>query len=135
VNGRDENIRMLTLSEGRHPFRMHAFVCGAGNDIQIFVVGGTSPHIGSVAISQSRRSLNKPGQLSCTTSVHNILGHKDDRISVMFSEAFCREFSCLVAVSAGVHLDDATPEDTEKLMRVAERLLKKSVSAWRQQTV
>ena len=123
-------MKTLVLSIGKTPFRLTAMIIQAGKDIQICLGGGVSPHIGSVAISQPRPSLKNPDQISCTTSVINFPGHKDDRPAVLFSEGFCKRYNCLTVVSAGIHIDDADPQQIERIMNLAEKLLEGSLEKW-----
>ncbi|MDR3294537.1 MAG: hypothetical protein LBT26_01730 [Clostridiales Family XIII bacterium] len=122
--------RTLALQKGEAPFRVHAQISRAGNDIQIYIGGGSAPHIGSVAVSQPRASLDGSGAISCTTSVHNLLGHKDDRLAVLFAEAFCREYACVAVAAAGFHMDRAHPSDVERVLTYAEELLEKALRQW-----
>ncbi|MDR1571002.1 MAG: hypothetical protein LBS32_00590 [Clostridiales Family XIII bacterium] len=119
------------LTEGDAPFRIGARVSGAGDGVQLYIGGGDAPHIGSVAVSLPRPSLDGSEDMSCTTSVYNILGHKDDRIAVMFAEAFCREFGCVAVAAAGVHVDGAGPGDIDRFLALSERLLERALAEWR----
>ncbi|MDR2771645.1 MAG: hypothetical protein LBB57_06375 [Clostridiales Family XIII bacterium] len=125
-------LRTVSLSEGENHFRIETLILGAGNDIQIYIGGGGTPHIGSVAICLPRESRDGSGRPSCTTSVYNVLGHKDDALSVLFAEAFCRKFACAVVASAGVHMDNARPEDLKEILAISGRLLKKAIEKWRE---
>ena len=130
MSRRREGLRPIVLSEGEAPFRVEVLISGAGNEVQLHIGGGEAPHIGGVAVSLPRESLDGSGKASCTTSVYNILGHKDDKLAVMFSEAFCRKFACVAVASAGVHIDGAKPEDLERFLNLSERLLKRALDAW-----
>ena len=123
-------MKTIALSLGKAPLRLTVLIIQAGKDIQIYLGGGALPHIGSVAISQPRPSLKDPDQNSCTTSVINLPGHKDDRPAVLFAEGFCKKYSCLTVVSAGIHINDATQEQLEKIMSLAGKLLEKSLTKW-----
>jgi hypothetical protein len=124
-------VKTLSLQEGAGPLSLSVFIISAGKDIQIYLGGGTAPHIGSVAISQPRPRLNDPEHISCTTSIHNILGHKDDVIAVLFAEGFCKEFNCLTVASAGVHIDGAGTKEIKQIMNLAKILLEKSLAGWK----
>jgi hypothetical protein len=58
------------------------------------------------------------------------LGHKDETVSVLFAEAFCKKFKRLTAVSAGVHIEKARPGDIEMIVSTARALLEKSLARW-----
>ncbi|KPU43147.1 hypothetical protein OXPF_33970 [Oxobacter pfennigii] len=97
--------------------------------IIIYIGGGEKAHIGSTVISQPRLSLTGNGNVSCTTSVINILGHKDDAIAVPVSEAICRHFNETTVVTAGVHIDNAGPSDIEKFIRMRDEIILKIIKA------
>ncbi|MDR2295636.1 MAG: hypothetical protein LBD95_02465 [Clostridiales Family XIII bacterium] len=130
MSGRGESPRALRLSEGEAPLRVELLICAAGDDVQLYIGGGERSHIGGVAVSLPRESLDGSGRASCTTSVYNLLGHKDDGPAVMFAEAFCEKFACVAVASAGIHLDGARPEDVETFLRLSERLLKRALAEW-----
>jgi hypothetical protein len=120
----------MAVTAGELPLRLDVLISRAGRDITMYIGGGTAPHIGSVVISQPRESLSGSGHRSCTTSVYNLLGHKDDQIAVLFAEAFCKKYGIVVVVSAGMHIDKASPSELKKILSLARRLLKKSLTLW-----
>ncbi|MBB6216094.1 hypothetical protein HNQ80_002193 [Anaerosolibacter carboniphilus] len=83
--------------------------------IHIYVGGGEKAHIGTTVISQPRPSLKGDGRTSCTTSVFNILGHKDDEIAIPIAEEICKYFNETTVVTAGIHIGQATAQDIEQL--------------------
>ncbi|KUO53543.1 MAG: hypothetical protein APF76_12095 [Desulfitibacter sp. BRH_c19] len=82
--------------------------------INIYIGGGKKTHIGTTVISQPRSSLTGDGSTSCTTSVLNILGHKDDEIALPIAEEICKHFKETTVVTAGIHIDKATTQVIEK---------------------
>ena len=66
----------LTSKRGRIKVDLKAFIIG--HDLCVIVSGGDAPHIGSVTVSIPRSSLADSNDNSATTSVLNMLGHKDD---------------------------------------------------------
>jgi hypothetical protein len=115
------------ISDGRYSLKCLTLVTLEG--VQVYVGGGTRVHIGSVAVSQPRESLKGDGTLSCTTSVLNLLGHKDDSLAVPLAEQLCRHINQAVVVTAGVHIDDANPDEIERLLAncrgLGERILRR----------
>lgn len=103
-----------TVGEGRH--LLEAMVTVTEEGINIYFGGGEKAHIGAIVISQPRLSLTGDGSISCTTSVINLLDHKDDKIAKPLSEELCKEFNQVVVVSAGVHVDNAAVEDLKILL-------------------
>ena len=123
-------MKTLCQSIGTPPLQLDVFIVEAGTGIQVYLGGGESPHIGSVAISQPRPSLENPNINSCTTSIINLLGHKDDKPAVLFAEGFCKKFNCVTVVSAGIHIVSATSEELQTIMRLSGDLLEKSLIEW-----
>ncbi len=93
-----------------------------GEGLQVYVGGGERPHVGAVAVSEPRPSLKGDGSRGCTTSVLNRLAHKDGDLAVPLAEALCLALGQPVVVTAGVHVDDAGPEEIERLRANAARL-------------
>lgn len=81
-----------------------------GSDISLIVKGGTHHHIGSTAMAIPRQSLTGTGT-SATVSVLNALGHKDDIIAVEAAKILASKTESIVVCTAGVHIDDASPEE------------------------
>ena len=125
-----EGIRNISLRVGEAPFLLEAVLCGGGSGIQVYVGGGTLPHIGSVVLAEPRPGLSNPEENSCTVSVLNLAGHKDEAVARAFAEAFCRQYGCPVSVSAGVHIDNASPEDIQKFLELSRELLEKALNIW-----
>lgn len=107
---------------GQGRLRLEATAVQTGRGISVTLVGGETPHIGAVAVSQPRPSLRGDGVPSCTTSVFNLLGHKDDALAVPLAERLCRRFGCIAVVSAGVHVEGATPEEIERFRALLDEL-------------
>lgn len=100
-------------TDGRHS--LEAVITRTGDGLNVYLGGGEEPHIGTVVISQPRPSLTGNGEISCTTSVFNFMGHKDDGLGVPLAEALCRNLNRNVVVTAGVHIEKATSEDLQRL--------------------
>lgn len=114
------NIFQENIGEG--PLNLKAVVIKTHEGINIYLGGGAIYHIGSVVISQPRPSLTGDDTVSCTTSVFNLLGHKDDHLAVSLAEYLCRNLSQVVVVTAGVHIDNATIEDIETFKRLLQEI-------------
>ena len=89
-----------------------ALVCAVrfqGADCTIVLSGGDAPHVGSVAMAVPRPSLTGVGR-SATVSTLNRTGHKDDFLANPIAHAVAARLDCVAVCVAGVHIDDATPE-------------------------
>lgn len=112
-----------SVEDGR--YSLEALLVITNDGIMLFVGGGDKPHIGTVVVSQPRPSKKVGNGVSCTTSVTNMLSHKDDLIIVPIAEAVCRKANTVVAASGGVHIDDAEAFDIKRLMDNMEEITKK----------
>lgn len=123
--------RFFVENVGEGLLNLKALVIKTDEGVNIYLGGGEKPHIGSVVISQPRRSLKGNGTISCTTSVFNLLGHKDDHLAIPLCEYLCTNLNQVVVVTAGVHIDNATPEDIETfktlLKHIKEAILDKLI--------
>ena len=81
-----------------------------GEDILIVLRGGDKPHIGSCVLSIPRPSLKNDKKISCTSSVLNVIGHKDEFICRIVAENFCKNFNKTVICTGGFHVDNLTEE-------------------------
>lgn len=84
-------------------------------DCHILLYGGESPHIGTVVISQPRPSLRENGKISCTSSVWNMSGHKDEALCRILAEKMTVLRNKPVVCTGGFHVDDITEEQIQEL--------------------
>ncbi|MBQ3664195.1 MAG: hypothetical protein II914_08715 [Clostridia bacterium] len=82
----------------------------AGEDIVAVLTGGEKPHVGCAVASVPRPSLSGNGQNSCTSSVINLTGHKDEFLCRRIAESLCVHYCVTVICTGGVHLDSITEE-------------------------
>jgi len=117
---------MLTSYEicvGEGKFTLRAIVVKTHNGVDIYVGGGEKTHIGAVVLCLPRLSLLDNETISCTTSVINILGHKDDKIAIPIAEEVCKEINQVVVVTAGIHIDNANIDEIKILMSLVQDLV------------
>ena len=128
-----KNNHTTTVSAGEGKFRLWATAISTGGEgINVTVVGGEAPHIGAVAVAVPRPSLKDPSQISASTSVYLLVGHKDDALAKPLAERMARALNQPVVVAAGVHIGapdtfTASPEEIEKVMKTNEALGKKLI--------
>ncbi len=89
-------------------YDLQAYVRSAGSDILVAICGGEMPHIGAVAIAQSRSSLKNSERISSTASVISILGHKEGDIVKKVAEELASRLNATVVVTAGMHWSNIT---------------------------
>ena len=87
-----------------------------GEDILIIIRGGDKPHIGSCVLSVPRPSLSDGEKISCTSSVLNLLGHKDENICRLTAESFCKKFNKVAICVGGFHVDNLTEEKISEVV-------------------
>ncbi len=86
-----------------------------GDDIYINVRGGDHEHIGCAVMAVPRPSLSGDGTTSCTSSVLNLMGHKDEEILRPLAESFCRKHNVTTVCVGGFHIDDITDVQIQEL--------------------
>lgn len=87
-----------------------------GADLMVLVYGGDKPHLGCTIMSVPRKSLSGDGSISCTSSVLNLIGHKDEEICRMLSEMYCKKYGCTVVCCGGFHVDNIKEEQVDELI-------------------
>ena len=104
-------------------FDLTAAVMKIGEDFVVVIWGGERPHIGAVALAQSRQSLKDPQTKSATASVLSILGHKEDAVVKSVSEWLAAVADRPVVVTAGIHWDNLQQSDLNQILKNVEILV------------
>ncbi len=107
----------VRASVGDDIYKVVAEVKIIGDDLMISVWGGTKPHIGSISVSVPRPGLKDGTRMSSTSSVINLIGHKDEVIARKFSEQLAAKFNRNAIATAGVHIDDITENQVNIIMQ------------------
>lgn len=102
-------------------------ITSQGEDYAIMISGGSRPHIGSVVLAQARPSLTGSG-VSATSSVINVVGHKDEAVARMFAEKAAIHGNCTAVCTCGIHIDEITSEQLEKIQTCCRKLLKQCLA-------
>ena len=113
-------MQTVTLSEGDKPYTVTACVVLCGKDIAVVIGGGEASHIGAAALASPRPSLKNT---LCR------LGHKDDLPAREAALRLASKFNTNVAVTAGLHIDDADSDDIAKLQHNFQQILE-AIEAW-----
>ncbi|MGW8208031.1 MAG: prenylated flavin chaperone LpdD [Syntrophobacteria bacterium] len=103
-------------------FDIEAGIRWIGDDLLVAIWGGEKPHIGAVAVAQSRPSLKDPEITSATASVICFVGHKEDELAKAVSEVLAAALDTRVVVTAGIHWDNLSQEGIQKVMKNSEIL-------------
>lgn len=102
---------------GTGKYQVTAKVIVLDSGINITLSGGEYSHIGSVVIALPRPSLADAAVISVTSSVFNMVGHKDEEVARPAAEKIAVCLNQPVVITAGMHIDKATAEDIEVLLR------------------
>lgn len=94
----------------------------AGTDWQAVFQGGDRPHLGCTVLAQPRLSLTGSGETSCTSSVINAAGHKDEVICREIAELLCSRLGATVVCSGGFHADGITGDQIRQVREAARAL-------------
>ena len=101
----------LNIERGRLNINTKAFL--VGDDLCVIISGGDIPHIGCVTLSVPRPSLSNKNEISATTSILNLIGHKDDEAAKYVSQTLSSRLNKHVVVTCGIHVDDITTEEID----------------------
>jgi hypothetical protein len=111
---------LVEISKGR--FKIHGLVQEVGQDILVSIWGGTRPHIGAVAMAIPRPSLKNPKKWSATSSNFTFIGHKEDALVKKISEKLAAHLRRNVVVTAGIHWDGITSNETKAIQNLTQKL-------------
>ncbi|MGB8450851.1 MAG: hypothetical protein WCD89_00825 [Anaerocolumna sp.] len=94
----------FNITQGRVEINIKSLIIG--NDIGIVITGGDQPHVGCVALSICRENLQDENHYSYTTSVLNLLGHKDEIVVRYVAEKVAEGLGKNVVIIGGIHVND-----------------------------
>lgn len=87
------------------------------------VLHSGAEHVGCVVLALPRPSLADPQRTSCTSSVLNRTGHKDEILCRMVAERLCICFETAVVCTGGIHFDEITEQQLRQLRALSESML------------
>lgn len=94
-----------------------------GTDIAVCLGGGEKPHIGCTVLAVPRPSLIGDGMVSATSSILNVIGHKDDVICRKIAEAFCVKYDAVTVCTGGFHTDHITVEQIMEVVKAVDDMI------------
>jgi len=101
-------------------YDLWATVTECGDDISV-TIGNSSAHVGAVALGCPRPRVN--GQIKkATISSICAMEHRDDIMARLAAETIATEIDRRVAVSCGVHIDNATKNEVMILLEKCKEL-------------
>lgn len=84
-----------------------------GDDLVLMLQGGEKPHIGAVALAL-------PYKNTASASLIAVPNHKDGDLAKPLSEKVAKELKIKVILIVGIHIDDASHKDLEKVINNSE---------------
>lgn len=107
---------MKQIAVGEGSFRVTLGVEGTnGSGVCAFLFGGDTPHVGGVVLGVPQRRLWEDG-LTCDISQICLPAHKDVFAGAEVAKILAMGTNQPVAVTCGVHVDNANSEDIAKLL-------------------
>jgi hypothetical protein len=103
---------MITSGEGKYKVWLEQKKIG--HDIIYILGGGEKSHIGGIVFCEPNKE----------TKVVLLEGHYDDIVLRPIAEAACKKYKTKVAAVGGVHIDNATKDEIELLVRNCNDLIK-----------
>ena len=106
-------------------FEISATAIPCGKDWNISVCGGTLHHVGAIAVCY-------PNSKKATVSALSLPGHRDDLVAELFARKISLAFRCHAAASAGIHIDNASKEDIQHLIKSCEKCCEELIKKMKQ---
>ena len=121
----------FTAGEGRYAVRLSITRFDEG--IAAVLTGGEKAHVGAVALAapaDTESPCGIPAAPADSRSQTLVLpGHKDDLVARETAAALCEALGEPVSVSAGLHIDDASREEIDRLVANCRAVTARAVSA------
>ena len=110
----------LTTGEGRTKVSLLAY--HMGNDLVVCIYNENA-HIGAVAVGEYDYKEQR-----ASTSVVTRLGHKDDILAQKAARLISKHLKKPTCVIAGIHIDNITKEEIDRVMENLSRLVNEFIS-------
>ena len=102
------------ITSGKGKYKVFLKEIKNGDDLIFILGGGKRSHIGGVVICE-------PGKKS---QVIRLKGHFDDIVLKPIAEAACKKYNTKVVAVGGVHVDNASQEEIDLLVKNCRELVK-----------
>ena len=103
---------MITSGEGK--YKVFLEEKKLEDDLVYILGGGEKPHIGGIVVCEPGK---KPQAV-------RLKGHYDDIVLKPIAEAACKKYKVKVVAVGGVHVDNASKEEIELLVKNCKELVK-----------
>lgn len=114
-----QSIEITVAGNTKYEITLTALCCGG--DLSVTICGGTRHHVGAVALASGCLPDGSPLKYSATVSSLAALDHKDDAVARAVAKKLADFIHGNVTVTAGIHVDDAKPEELKLLQENCEK--------------
>jgi hypothetical protein len=119
--------RFFECSAGEEPTAVRGMMTCTDNGFVLQLYGGTHEHVGSVTVSTTAATIRNPERKRATSSVINLPPHMDELVARPAAERLALLFDAPVVCIAGLHIDNATQEEIETMVKNAEAVVEKLI--------
>ena len=117
-------MKSVKLSQGTGRTEVQLSIQQIGSDL-IVCLSNEQGHIGAVAVADYDFKEDR-----ASTSVITRLGHKDDLIACNAAYKLCKRFRKPVCAIAGIHLDNITQEEIDRITRNCDALIEQCIDKY-----
>jgi len=118
-----ESGRIIHLKSGNNRDAVELICIPAGQDFIVYICGGKA-HIGAVGVGYCYDREKK----KANSSVIAIGGHREDELVKKASHTLAKELGLTVSVIAGIHYDQLSESEIERVMFNVNKLIEDLVS-------
>ncbi len=102
---------MITSGEGK--YKVFLDEISLGDDLIYILGGGEKPHVGSIAISEPDKKIQ----------VIKFGNHYDHIVVEPIAQAACKKYGKKIVVIGGIHIDNATKDEIELILKNCRELI------------
>ncbi len=110
-------MREYQASRGRGRTKVNLFAHYIGSDLIVYIYNENA-HLGAVAVGEYNHSEGR-----ASSSVITLPGHRDDLIAQKQAYLIARHTKMPVCVIAGIHLDDITQDEIDKILGEVDKMV------------
>ena len=107
---------------GEGSFTVRLILHDTGRGIVGVLIGGDSPHVGSVVLAVPRSSLANADSISCDLYTVPVPGHLDYVVAQDMARVLCVACGQPVSITAGIHVDGATQAEIARISELCRQL-------------
>lgn len=96
-----------------------------GDDLLVVLSGGEKAHVGSCILAVPRPALDNEKKISCTSSVMNLIGHKDEEVGREAAEAIAKKLNKKVVLICGIHYDNLSRQEIKEIRKISQKLVER----------